>query len=379
MPVKIAGSKRGLGEAVLTALERKLGIELPEEYRRFLLLHNGGKPAPAGFHYEDETGQYTDSQVDRFLSVHEGKLANFADDFITYKVDEKRMPDRLVPIATDPGGNVVCISVAGRDRGAIYFWDHEHEMDAADEEEGEPGESNVHLIADSFGEFLALLSDEDAPPQPPKSPIRQLIEADDLDGVRRLLDEGYDVESKDDAWGTAAEVAALLNKPEALGLLLERGAAAAPAFGDALAQGRLEILKMLLPRGVMDADLQFALFTEHVYEDVELVRMLIAAGADVNRVMPGKAWKTTPLHWAADSGNAAAVKCLLEHRAKAGVPDGLQRIPLHYGVQQRDPEVARLLILAGEDLYAKDHGGYAPLDLVKGRAAKRRLESIAGG
>src|SRR5687767_5149173 len=80
--------------------------------------------------------------------------------------------------------------------------------------EGEPDESNVHLIADSFDEFLALLSDEDAPHQPPKSPIRQLIEADDLDGLRRLLDEGYDVEFKDDAWGTAAEVAALLNKPE---------------------------------------------------------------------------------------------------------------------------------------------------------------------
>ena len=63
--------------------------------------------------------------------------------------------------------------------------------------------------------------------------------------------------------------------------------------------------------------------------------------------------------------------------ATPGVPDGIQRIPLHYAVQQRDPDVARLLIVAGEDLYAKDYGGYAPLDLIRGRAVKQDLVALA--
>jgi hypothetical protein len=352
-------------------LERKLGVALPEQYRRFLLRHNGGSPVPAGFRIKNEGAPYADSEVDAFLAVHEGKIASFEDFFDTYKVEEKRMPDRLVPIAYDPFGNVVCISVEGPDRGAVYFWDHEHEPDGP-----ESDDSNVHPVADSFDEFLSSLRDEKPPGRTPKGGVEQMVEEDDLDGLRRLLDESSGPEEKE-ALEWAVGMAAARNKPDVVRFLLDRGAAAATAFGQALGQGHVDLMKMLLPLGIANDDLQFALLSEPVYEDVNLVRMLIAAGADVNRVLPGKVWKKTPLHWAADSGSAAAVKCLLEHGAKPGVPDGLQRIPLHYGVQQRDPEVAKLLIAAGEDVGAKDHGGYTPLDLVKGQAAKAQLLVLA--
>jgi hypothetical protein len=31
----------------------------------------------------------------------------------------------LIPIAHDPGGNMVCLAVTGEKMGKIFFWDHE--------------------------------------------------------------------------------------------------------------------------------------------------------------------------------------------------------------------------------------------------------------
>ena len=131
----------------LEQVEKKLGITLPPQYRSFLLAHNGGQPVPNQFHYKKEQGPYTDSMVDWFLAIYEGENDNFEEYFATYKIEENRLPDNLVPIAHDPGGNLVCISVSESDVGAVFFWDHERE------EEG----NNTHLIADTFDEFLSLL------------------------------------------------------------------------------------------------------------------------------------------------------------------------------------------------------------------------------
>lgn len=72
-----------------------------------------------------------------------------------YKLDEARVPDPMVPIAHDPGGNLVCISVTGEDAGKVYFCDHEGEYANGQRNRTE---SNVHLVADSFTEFITSLS-----------------------------------------------------------------------------------------------------------------------------------------------------------------------------------------------------------------------------
>ena len=71
-------------------------------------------------------------------------------------VDQVRMPEELVPIAHDPGGNQICIAVAGPKTGAVYFWDHEEEAD----DDETPGYDNVYLIANSFNEFLNSLTEK---------------------------------------------------------------------------------------------------------------------------------------------------------------------------------------------------------------------------
>ncbi len=156
MAITIRNSEIPLTLDKVVDIEKRLKLSLPLEYKDFIMKHNGGRPKPSGFHYKHETGRYTDSRVDWFLAIYDGESDNFEDYFNTYKVDQVRLPIELVPIANDPGGNLVCISVKGKNKGAVYFWDHENE--AGDNET--PSYQNVHLLADSFSEFLESLKDD---------------------------------------------------------------------------------------------------------------------------------------------------------------------------------------------------------------------------
>lgn len=149
----IEESERATSDEELDALEQKYNFVFPPQYRAFLLRYNGGMPEPYNFTFGE--GAYTDSMVDRFLAVYEGENDNFEDYYRCYKVDDgARIPLEMVPIAHDPGGNLINIAVSGPQVGAVFFWDHEREMD--DEKE------NNFLIAKSFDEFLeGLTGDEE--------------------------------------------------------------------------------------------------------------------------------------------------------------------------------------------------------------------------
>ena len=139
-----------LDEAQLAAAERELRVQFPPEYRHFLAQWNGGRPRPNVFHYESH-GRKKSGMVDWFLGIHGGEHDNLCEYARWYK---GRVPANLLPIAHDPGGNLICIAVSGSDLGAVYFWDHEYENP-----EGQPPSTeNVYLIAPDFDAFLASLT-----------------------------------------------------------------------------------------------------------------------------------------------------------------------------------------------------------------------------
>ena len=144
---KITEASEKLSPSVISKLENDLGINLPVSYKRFLLEHNGGRPTPDCFNFKGET---TGSCVDWFLGIHNKEHNNLLRYLETYK---KRIPHNFFPIAHDPGSNLVCLSVAGADHGAVYFWDHEEE----NETDGTHDYSNVISVADSFDEFIGKL------------------------------------------------------------------------------------------------------------------------------------------------------------------------------------------------------------------------------
>ena len=140
-----------LEESFLGALEQMLGFKLPDNYRDFLKCNNGGRPqGRLVFHFFEEADG---SVLDNFYGIHPNHDLNLLKK-IQYIGD--RIPSDCFPIANDVFGNLILIVVKGRQRGKIYFWDHEMES----EEGQEPTYENMTLVANSFEDFINGLQDE---------------------------------------------------------------------------------------------------------------------------------------------------------------------------------------------------------------------------
>lgn len=141
-----------VSEDTIATFEKRLETRLPEDYRNFMLAHNGGEPSRRVFKYKNHSGPYAGSSVRYFFAFSSDEDYSIKDYFVEF-VSNNRMPGDLVPIGTDEGGNLVCIAVKGPNTGKIYFWDHEEEA----EEGQEASYNNLFLVADSFKEFLESL------------------------------------------------------------------------------------------------------------------------------------------------------------------------------------------------------------------------------
>jgi cell wall assembly regulator SMI1 len=152
--LRITDSLPPVSQEELREVEASIGYPLPDQYRRFLLSHNGGRPQSVSFRFERKPGEYADSVVHWFYGIKAGSefFINFERH---YRILKDRMPPNIIPIASDPGGNQICISVSGSDAGFVYFWDHERESDP--EEDESPSYDNLYPIGTSFNEFLGGL------------------------------------------------------------------------------------------------------------------------------------------------------------------------------------------------------------------------------
>ncbi len=150
MAVQMYHSREQLSERDIVNTESQLGFTLPVAYRVFLLRNNGGRPQPNAFPIDNNPAD-THGLVQAFLCIKEGDIYNLGTYVRRYR---DRVPSGLLPIAVDPGGNLICLATSGVRAGKVYFWDHEEEAN-----EGEtPGYNNTYLIANSFDEFLNSLT-----------------------------------------------------------------------------------------------------------------------------------------------------------------------------------------------------------------------------
>ena len=149
--MKVSGSSVKLTVGNIDSVEKKLKNNLPEDYKAFLLEHNGGHPEDCVFSYKMADKKY-ESLINRFNAIHSEKEYNLLAKFQYYQ-DQKRIPTNMLPIADDPFGNIICMSLSRDDYGSIYFWDHELEVER-------PQFENIFFISYSFKDFIDNLKPE---------------------------------------------------------------------------------------------------------------------------------------------------------------------------------------------------------------------------
>jgi ankyrin repeat protein len=102
------------------------------------------------------------------------------------------------------------------------------------------------------------------------------------------------------------------------------------------------------------------------YNNFELVKILIEAGADVHG--DDGYCKRTPLHYACRNGNAEIAKFLIGKGAKVNAKDRDGGTPLHDACEPQYIELAKFLIKKGADIKPKDRDGRTPLSYIEDAA-----------
>jgi len=152
--MKMQDSGFKLSNAMILELENQLQIELPQDYKDFMLANNGGTPEEdwAFDFVELDPSKITSSIIQEFMIIYAEETMEVNDLRAGYValVESGQIPKALLPIAEDPGGNLICISVSEKDYGRVYFGNHELEVP-------ETGYIVMSLIANSFSEFIAKL------------------------------------------------------------------------------------------------------------------------------------------------------------------------------------------------------------------------------
>jgi hypothetical protein len=123
-----------LTEERMAAFEGELGALLPDEYRAFLLRHNGGVPDREAFNVPGEDGG--ERPFHCFLPLHDGPWDDSTPEgsqgfplqaaLADFRGEVGR--EDVLPVGKDWSGSYVCIGLVGEDRGRVLYYDHEREQ-----------------------------------------------------------------------------------------------------------------------------------------------------------------------------------------------------------------------------------------------------------
>jgi len=148
----------------------------------------------------------------------------------------------------------------------------------------------------------------------------------------------------------------------------------------AIEEGKIEVVKSLIKQGfAVNAEVKRGKTALHVaawYRRVDIVQFLISQGADVNAK---DAFKAIPLHDVPYAASIEALRCntplpdvavkgyvevarlLISAGADVNTKDFFGYTPLHQAAKFAPLEVVKVLVFHGADVNAKDRGGGTPL------------------
>jgi ankyrin repeat protein len=227
------------------------------------------------------------------------------------------------------------------------------------------GISMAHRVLGAFAAVVCLLAP--AYGEGRGDNLLQAIERGDVDGVRKLLKQGADINAKDPSGATALMYASVYSTAECMRLLLDKGADP---------NGQSDTGATALMWGIADA---------------RKANLLIEKGANVNA--RSKAGMTPLLLAAQKYGAVETVKLLLSKGADAKAVDGAGASAVVHAAAGGDIDVVKALLAGGADSQSRrkvpdmallDRGNAAVLKEVMEIAARRvsgttALMSAVGG
>ena len=356
--VTISHSGSPVTPADIIRIESQFGIELPEEFRQFLLLHNGGEPQPKhlslnrdgikqhmdvvrffGLTGEDSLKQHRKlpsgiewpTSVQPIARVKEASLIkNLPDSFLLIRLRGKR-PGEILLAETeifspqDHGYSRETFSTARLDASVQY----------------------CPVVAKSFGELFSKKLK--SPPKVELPDWLTLIRQRDVSGFLQWVDAGGKLTEKFtdpliDFPLTVVDYLTLEAPAEMIQPLMERGQIKPKQIRTAWQRvtacnvERFVELMPLFPKTVWPSVLMTPLAWEHPL----LLEKLAEAGIDFNAGIDEEG--STPLHLAAQANALGGVKWLLAHGADANKADKYGRTPLIWAETHEDQTCRRLLL-----------------------------------
>lgn len=153
----ISGSGKKLTQGDIFILNKKLSLQIPDDYKKFLLKHNGGEPKEYAIKFNENKFRIGGEELGYFYGL-ETETENILDALDNL---QHVLPKNLIPIADTPGGNFFLLSVNKGTYGNVFYKNHEIEdsFEFSDSKEKLP--ESMLLVANSFGEFLEKLYDPD--------------------------------------------------------------------------------------------------------------------------------------------------------------------------------------------------------------------------
>ena len=127
--------------------EHQLGVSFPDSYREFLCSTNGGNPFPKLINVANAGDVLIDFLYGVSGNDQPGDLI-----FEQRKAQElDPLPDGLIVIGHDPGGNRFLLETCGEKCGCIFYWDSASFFPRSSTEEG-----NTYFVAESMEDFLEM-------------------------------------------------------------------------------------------------------------------------------------------------------------------------------------------------------------------------------
>lgn len=146
------GDHGPLTERHIGELETRTGGPLPGSYRQMLAELGGCTPSEAVY-YNDPVAK---------IPVMFGWFYDYSELMDAIKSYEEVLPDGVIPIGDDGGGNLYCLGVKGDDSGKVFFHDHGAGWDEEARSYLSRGDAlpvhlryqTVYLLAETFDDFV---------------------------------------------------------------------------------------------------------------------------------------------------------------------------------------------------------------------------------